>query len=368
LVARWSLIGLLRREHPGRYRQISREEMVPPLSRVFSVVPLHSVSKHPCVCVLACLSCCWLSAEDYPKAEISNRVIRAELMLPDSQHGSYRGTRFDWSGIISSLQFQGHEYCGRWYEHHDPRIHDAITGPVEEFRTDDKGLGYDEAKVGGTFVRIGIGTVRKPDEPAYRPFATYDIVDPGKWTIKKRPNRVEFTQRLTSDLGYAYVYRKTVRLLKGKPELVLEHSLRNTGKKAIDTTEYNHNFFVIDREVVGPDVAVKFAFVPVPLRGFNGRAEVRGQEIVFPHILEGKNGVFSELGGAQEQKKDYDLRIENLKTGAGVHITSDQVLDHINFWAISTVAAAEPYIHLHIAPGTEAHWMIRYDFYTLPPN
>jgi hypothetical protein len=321
-----------------------------------------------CFCFLVCLSCCWLQAQDYPKADISNGLIHAELMLPDSQNGSYRGTRFDWAGVISSLQFDGHEYFGRWYEHHDPKIHDAITGPVEEFRTDDKGLGYDEAKAGGTFVRIGIGTVRKPDEPAYRPYDTYEIVDPGKWTIHTHKDRIEFTQRLKSEEGYAYVYRKTVRLVKGKPELLIEHSLKNTGQKAIDTTQYNHNFFVIDHEVVGPDISVKFVFTPVPTRGFKDRAEVHGQEIVFPNELQPKNGgVFSELEGSTKDVKDYDFRVENLKTGAGVHITSDQKLDKVNFWAIKTVAAVEPYIHLTIDPGKEARWAIRYDFYTLPP-
>ena len=140
---------------------------------------------------------CFLLGQDYPKAEITNGLIHAELMLPDAQHGSYQGTRFDWSGVISSLQYKDHQYFGRWYEHHDPKIHDAITGPVEEFRTNDSGLGYDEAKVGGTFVRIGIGTVRKPDEKAYRPYDTYEVVDPGKWTIRKHKDRIEFTQRLT---------------------------------------------------------------------------------------------------------------------------------------------------------------------------
>jgi len=318
-------------------------------------------------CLFACVSGRLLLAEDYPKAEISNGLIQAELMLPDSQHGSYRGTRFDWSGVISSLQFDGHEYFGRWYEHHDPKIHDAITGPVEEFRTDDKGLGYDEAKPGRTFVRIGIGTVRKPDEAAYRPFETYEIVDPGKWTIHKHQDRIEFTQRLTSEQGYAYIYRKTVRLVKGKPELLIEHSLKNTGHKAIETTQYNHNFFVIDHEVVGPDVVVKFAFTPVPQRGFKDRAEVRGQEIIFPHELEGKNGVFSELTGSSKDVKDYDFRVENVKSGAGVHITSDQPLDKVNFWAIRTVASAEPYIQLRIEPGKESRWTIRYDFYKVSP-
>jgi len=307
-------------------------------------------------------------AQDYPEAEISNGVIHAELMLPDSQNGSYRGTRFDWSGIISSLKFSGHEYFGRWYEHHDPKIHDAITGPVEAFQTNDKGLGYDEAKAGGTFVRIGIGALRKPEEKDYRPYDTYEIVDPGKWTIRRHKDRIEFTQRLKSEQGYAYVYRKTVRLVKGKPQLLLEHSLKNTGRKVIETNQYNHNFFVIDHEVVGPDVAVKFVFTPNPTRGFKDRAEVHGQEILFPRELERKNGgVFSELEGTGTQVKDYDFRIENLKTGAGVRFTSDQPLQKVNFWAIRTVAVAEPYIELKIEPGKESRWTIRYDFYTMPP-
>ena len=49
---------------------------------------------------------------------------------------------------------------------------------MEEFRTNDSGLGYEEAKPGDAFVRIGIGTVRKPEEKAYRPYDSYDIVDP----------------------------------------------------------------------------------------------------------------------------------------------------------------------------------------------
>jgi hypothetical protein len=112
---------------------------------------------------------------------------------------------------------------------------------------------------------------------------------------------------------------------------------------------------------------VKFPFVPVPVRGFKeDRAVVHGQEVVFPRELQGKNGVFTELDGAGHEVKDYDFRIENLKTGAGVRFTSDQPLMKVNFWAISTVAVAEPYIHLNISPGQESHWTIRYDFYTLP--
>ena len=110
-----------------------------------------------CFCLLVGLSASVL-AQDYPQAEISNGVIHAELMLPDSQNGSYRGTRFDWSGIISSLQFRGHEYFGRWYEKHDPKIHDAITGPVE--LTDDPGGAFHEE-----MYAIHMGGATPPSEP-----------------------------------------------------------------------------------------------------------------------------------------------------------------------------------------------------------
>jgi len=46
------------------------------------------------------------TAAEFPEAEISNGTVVAKILLPDPEHGSYQGTRFDWSGIISSLQFK----------------------------------------------------------------------------------------------------------------------------------------------------------------------------------------------------------------------------------------------------------------------
>ena len=303
--------------------------------------------------------------QDYPSAEISNGIVRAKFYLPDPERGSYRGTRFDWSGIITSLEFQGHEYFGQWYAHHDPKIHDAITGPVEEYRTHDAGLGYDEAQPGGTFIRIGVGVVRKPEEKAYRGFNTYDIVDPGKRALHKSARRIVFEHRVAAD-GYAYVYRKTVELTAGKPQMVIEHSLRNTGRKTIDTAMYDHNFFVIDHEVVGPDMAIRFPFVPKPLAELKNGGKVRGQEVTYSRELQTGESVFSALEGFGDTPKDYDIRIENRKSGAGVRIRGDQPLAKLVFWSIRTVACPEPYIQLRIEPGSEKKWRFLYDFYTLP--
>ena len=89
----------------------------------------------------------------YPAARISNSQVSMDFYLPDPEKGYYRGTRFDWSGIVSSTRYKGHEYFGEWKEGHDPFNHDDICGPVEAFQTRGAGLGYHEAAPGGEFIR-----------------------------------------------------------------------------------------------------------------------------------------------------------------------------------------------------------------------
>jgi len=304
--------------------------------------------------------------EAFASAEISNDSIRAKLYLPDPAHGYYRATRFDWSGVIASLEYQGHNYFGPWFEHYDPKINDAISGPVEEFRTNEAGLGYAEAKAGDTFIRIGVGVVRKPDEPKYDFFHTYEIVDSGKWTVRRGRDRVEFTHTLADRSGYAYVYRKTVRLAKDKPRLTLEHSLKNTGRKVIETSVYDHNFFVIDGQASGPDFAVRFPFDVRAARDLGKLAETRAKEIVYLRELEKNQSVFTELEGFGESAADYDITVENRRAGAGVRITGDRPLSKLVFWSIRTTVCPEAYVQMSIEPGREFKWRIAYDFYTLP--
>ena len=269
-------------------------------------------------------------AADYPQATISNGAVTAKIMLPDAEKGSYRGTRFDWSGIISSLTYKDHEYFGQWYPKHDPKIHDAITGPVEEFLSNDAGLGYAEAKPGEVFIRIGVGAVRKPDEKAYRRFETYEIVDPGDRTLHHGKDWIEFGHKIYA-AGYGYEYRKRIRLERSG--FTIEHVLKNTGTKTIDTVVYNHNFFVIDNEVVGPDMAIRFAWTPIPDKPFQNGGEILGQEVRYTKELKAGETVSADLSGFGA----YDVRIENRKALAGVRITGDQPLSKLYFWLIRTV-------------------------------
>ena len=83
-----------------------------------------------------------LAGAQVPQAAIANARIRATLYMPDARSGYYRGTRFDWSGVVANLEWKGHTYFGQWFPRYDPTLHDSITGPVEEYRTGDSALNY----------------------------------------------------------------------------------------------------------------------------------------------------------------------------------------------------------------------------------
>jgi hypothetical protein len=322
-------------------------------------------------------------AADPPQAEITNGQIRVKLHLPDARNGFYRATRFDWSGVIAGLEYKGHNYYGPWFNRVDPKVHDftyegaeivaspctGITGPAEEFQTNGSALGWDEAKAGGTFIKIGVGVLRK-DEGSYDAFKEYEIIDSGKWSVRKTADAIEFTQELSDpSSGYGYVYRKTVRLIKGKPEMVLEHSLKNTGRRTIQSAVYNHNFLVLDKQPPGPDFSITVPFqIHSPQPPDPKFAQIRGNQVVYSKVLEGQDVVEIPLEGFSNSPKDNDIRIENSKVGAGMRITGDHPLSFANLWCIRAVLAMEPFITMTIEPGSEFTWKVSYAYYTLESN
>jgi len=312
------------------------------------------------------------SAADYPQAKISNGLINATVNLPDPKSGYYRGTRFDWSGMIFHLESQGHVYFEPFYEKFDPNIRDvdlktgvfagpisAVSGPVDEFGGNDRAtLGYAEAKPGGTFIKIGVGVLLKPEERRYDKFSMYKIVDPGKWTTKKSADHITFTQEIKG----VYIYRKTLRLLKGEPKMVIEHTLRNTGSKPIEQNVYNHNFFVIDKTPVGPDYAVTFPFEMKGTRDMAPLAAARGSRIEYLKTLGNSEAAQTAIEGFTTAS-DNSFTIENRKTGAAVRVTGDKPLTRIFFWSVKTTLCPEGYIDLNVPPGQEIKWNITYHFY-----
>jgi hypothetical protein len=319
-----------------------------------------------------------LAAAEPPQVGLNNGPLRVRLFLPDAANGFYRATRFDWSGMIETVEYGGHKFYGRWFQGTDPAVRDfeyrgtdivagpntAATGPAEEFNTNNKGLGFDEAKAGGTFLKIGVGVLRRPDDRDYDHFRLYEIVDPGKWTHRTGRNFAEFTQQVNDPAsGYGYEYRKTVRLLGNGPEMEIAHTFRNTGRKAISSRVYNHNFLVIDGQAPGSDLTIS---VPFEIRSEHPPdatlAEIKGKQIVYRKTLEGRDRVMTAMDGFGPNASDYDVRVMNTKTGAGVSVTADRPLASLMLWSIRAVMSVEPFVEFSVKPGEMFDWTLKYRY------
>jgi hypothetical protein len=292
-----------------------------------------------------------------PEATITNGLVRVRFYLPDAENGYYRATRFDWSGVISSLVFDRHNYYGKWFEKYSPTINDAIMGPVEAFDP----LGYNEAKPGGNFIKIGVGALSKPGNTPYN-FATYyPIVNTGTWTINVKKDQVQFSQSLRN-ADYAYDYRKTVKLLKNKPVMVLSHTLKNRGMKTITTSVFNHNFLVMDNQVTGPGFQVSFPIAAERVKPkMEDLVKLQDNQLVFLKELNRRNAYFEDLTNGKGA--DYTIKVENHNTGAGVKITADRRISKLVFWSAEKTICPEPYINIHIEPGQSFTWNITYEYY-----
>lgn len=308
-----------------------------------------------CILLLSALS----SFSQYPEAAISNGLIEAKLYLPDADRGFYRATRFDWAGVVSSLTYKGHEFFGQWYPAHNPLVHDAVQGPVEAFDP----IGYDTAKPGETFLKIGIGTLKKLNANPYRFSSAFEIVNGGEWKIRQKKASVTFIHKLEDAGGYAYIYKKTLRLAKGKPELILTHSLKNKGRNTIETSVFNHNFLVIDNQPTGPDFTVSLPFEINNQPTGKRLMKFENKDMIYlKELSKGESTMEYPTGYTGERVEDYDFTVKNLKTGAGVRITSDKPLSKFMFWSVPTTLSPEPFIKVKARPGEKFKWNINYEF------
>jgi hypothetical protein len=309
--------------------------------------------------------CSSIPHADHPKAMLSNGDVEAVVFLPDPVRGYYRSTRFDWSGVIGCASYKGHTFWGEWFPIYDPLLNDSITGPVEEFRSEDGALGYADAKPGDPFVKVGVGVLRQIDDSPYKFGTFYPLVDTGKWKVHTSQRSITFEQKLQSPIGFAYIYKKTLELDKQGAVIALKHQLKNIGSKPIQTDVYDHDFFMLDGRPTGPGMTVRFPFTPKvetsPDTHFDpSMAKVEGNTIAYLKELQPRQTVSAYITGYSDKAADYDITVEDQTSGIGVQQTSDSPIAKFYLWSIRTTISPEAYIRLSIAPNQTQSWTIRY--------
>lgn len=295
-----------------------------------------------------------------PQTEITNGIIKAQLYLPDNENGYYKGTRFDWSGVISNLEYNGHTYFGLWFDKANQPSNSIIMGPVEAYAP----LNYENVAIGDGFVKIGVGVLKKETNETYSEYKLYTIVDPGTWTIKKKKNEVQFVQTINHD-KISIEYSKTIKLVKNKPEMIIIHSLKNIGKITVETSGYNHNFFVVDNQSIGKGFELSFPkIVSGTGRGLGDIFDIQEKKVVINrNVKQDESFACRYLEGINNNVTDFIINTDNFNTGAGVKITGDQPLSRLRLWGNSKTICPETYIDIKVDPGEEFSWSYTYEFY-----
>jgi len=306
-----------------------------------------------------------LDLSEYPSKEISNDELSLTVYLPNSKKGIYRSTRFDWSGIIGSANYKGHEYFGMWKDTHNPLLPSDIIGPAESSRS--AGLGYAEAAPGEGFIRLGVGIIEKGNETEYNEdIDNYKILDNGKWKVKSGDDWISFTHTIKSDFGYAYVYKKTIKLVANG--FHIQHSLKNTGEKKIVTDQYNFNSFVMDNQEVGTAFHIKYPFRTDTKSDTKNLVKVGGLDVEFLKNFDSDDNVLVKVEGFKTDSLFNKFSIENKLAGAGVLVSTDQSLIEAQVWANQKMLSPQHTIQISVEPGGEQIWTSKYIFFESQPE
>jgi hypothetical protein len=313
-----------------------------------------------CIAVYACHA-----ADEYPMVTLSNGQVTMQIYLPDAVHGYYRGSRFDWAGQIASVTCQGHRFYQEWQTPHDPVGNDAGIGPVDEYGMGifnfPEALGYQQAQVGQTFLKIGVGALKKYENDSYAFYKNYPVVSAGQWRITQTPTSITFEQTLGDRHGYRYQYVKRIALLAETPGFVITRRLKNLGRNLIHISQYCHNLTLIDDAPVGPAYTVEYPFPITVEQPLNNNVLVQGNTISVTHALQANEVAHCTLTGYHQIAADNSVIIRNTATKAGIRISGNYPIFRLDFFATPTTICSEPFIEITLSRKQEKVWASRYD-------
>lgn len=312
-----------------------------------------------------------------PRVTLKSGLLQVTVALPDPVRGFYRSTRFDWSGMITGATYRKAHFYGPWVDGIASNVHDFVdtpdgvfagersagTGAAEEFANRDGETvpGYNAAPVGGTFIKIGVGRLRKDDAKPYDHFNPYSIVDRGKWTVRVHPASIEFVQNLPPDAtGYGFEYEKKITLAPGGT-MTITHRLRNIGTQPIRTQMYNHNLARFGNAEIGPGVEVRFPFLLTGAISNPRLASVDGNVVRYlSQLMPGDRVQLPpQPGDPSRTAGAFKVIAAN---GSSITVEADSPLVRTVLWSMRRTVAVETFVAISVAPGEEQRWSWHYTY------
>jgi len=289
---------------------------------------------------------------------LKNENLEIYIDLPNE---GYRLSRFDWTGKITTVKYKGRRVSSVERTDVDDKINYG-RGFYNEFGIEDA-VGFDETKVGEWFHKIGVGILKKNDSE-YGFFKNYEI-KPASFNLNSNTDSIELY--CVSDLvnGYGYILRKTIELLENG--FTIHYRLNNTGKKTIQTDEYNHNFVSIDHDLISENYKLS---LPFTLDSSKFKQYVNEEEKVkiFKNEI-GFSGTpkepffFSDLTASKMVNPSWDL--VNSKKKLRIQEIADFESDKINLWGWKHVVSPEIFFKINIKPNDSVSWTRSYNIHEI---
>jgi hypothetical protein len=298
---------------------------------------------------------------------LKNNFLKLSILSPKSE--VYKGARFDYSGMIYQIATKNHSFLPGELKKDNTQDNSYIPlGIIDEFGIGMNGLssppGYNKTPKNGSFIKIGVGLLKKETDEAYNFKHGYTILKRGKWFFSKKETAIAFTQKFISPDGWGYLYKKEIQLCDNKSAFVIKYSLKNIGEKKIKTNHYSHNFISIDKYPIGKSYLIKFIFPLKFLKNRENILETCGNKIIFLKNLT-KSGIWNEIKGYSNNFKQNQFYIENTFKNAGIKIACNQTIHKLHLWITQKAIAPESFINIEIKPQEIKNWESYYEVYNI---
>ena len=274
---------------------------------------------------------------------------------------NYKGSRFDWSGKISSIRFKDLPLT---------TIEDAGSkdvnflgkGLYNEFGITNP-VGYNETPKGGWFHKIGVGLLKKEHKQYL--FHRKHVIRPAHFDITYEDRKIIIICKSELVNGYSYILKKEISISENS--FTINYFLHNTGEKKIITDEYVHNFMAINNALIGEVYTLKFPF-PINSSLFDetvnseNKVEIGLDNVTFNKTPE-KQFFFSNLTGGKELQAEWILT--NLKANVGIKEFGSFKTDKINLWGWKHVISPELFFKISIDPKETVEWSRKFDVFKI---
>ena len=289
---------------------------------------------------------------------LKSKSLKVAIDLPIE---NYKGSRFDWSGKISSVRFENLPLTT--IEDTESKNIDFLgKGLYNEFGITSP-VGFEETPVGGWFHKIGVGLLKKQHKEYL--FHRNHLIKPASFDISYEDHQIKIICKSELVNGYSYILKKEITVYKNS--FTIDYSLHNTGKKKIITDEYVHNFMAINYALLGEDYTLKCPF-PINSSLFDetvnseNKVEIGLDNVTFNKTPE-KQFFFSNLTGGKELQAEWILT--NLKANVGIKEFGSFKTDKINLWGWKHVISPELFFKISIDLKETAEWSRKFDVFKI---